>query len=73
MKKTIGFIVILAAMAFALFSMKGFLKEYKVTVKDGGIKSQILFKGLNEAVDFTVDKEGNYYIAFKDSIQCIDK
>ncbi|MGH4118715.1 hypothetical protein [Clostridium sp.] len=72
MKKTIGFIVILATMAFALFSMKGFLTEYKITVKDGGIKSQILFKGLNEAVDFTVDKEGNYYIAFKNSIQCID-
>jgi hypothetical protein len=72
MKKTIGFIVILATMAFALFSMKGFFTEYKITVKDGGIKSQILFKGLNEAVDFTVDNDGNYYIAFKDSIQCID-
>lgn len=73
MKKTIGFIVILATMAFALFSMKGIFTEYKVTVKDGGVKSQILFKGLNEAVDFTVDNGGNYYIAFKDSIQFIDK
>jgi hypothetical protein len=73
MKKTIGFIVILATMAFALFSMKGFLKEYKVTVKGEGINAQILFKGLSEAVDFTVDNEGNYYIAFKDSIQFIDK
>lgn len=73
MKKTIGFIVILAAMAFALFSLKDSFKEYRVTVKDEVIKSQILFKGLNNAVDFTRDSEGNYYIAFKDRIQYIDK
>jgi len=73
MKKTIGFIVILAAMAFTLFSLKSSLKEYMITVKDEAIKSQILFKGLSGAVDFTRDDEGNYYVAFKDSVQCIDK
>lgn len=73
MKKNIGFIVILAIMALALFSMKNSLKEYKVTVKDEVIKSQILFKGLSGAVDFTSDNEGNYYVAFKDKIQYIDK
>ncbi|MBZ9608680.1 hypothetical protein G9F73_012765 [Clostridium estertheticum] len=73
MKKTIGFIVILAAMAFALFSMKDSSKEYRVTVKDEVIKSQILFKGLSKAVDFTKDSEGNYYVAFKDKVQYIDK
>jgi hypothetical protein len=73
MKKTIGFIVILAAMAFALFSWKSSFKEYRVTVKDEVIKSQILFKGLNNAVDFVKDSEGNYYIAFEDRVQYIDK
>ncbi|MGH4051085.1 MAG: hypothetical protein ACREVX_06990 [Clostridium sp.] len=73
MKKTIGFIVILAAMAFALFSLKGSFKEYKVDVKDEVLKSQILFKGLSTAVDFTKDNDGNYYVAFKDRIQYIDK
>ena len=73
MKKTIGFIVILAAMAFALFSLKSSFKEYRVIVKDEAIKSQILFKGLSSAVDFTRDHEGNYYVAFKDRIQYIDK
>jgi len=73
MKKTIGFIIILALMAFALFSLKDSFKKYKVTVKDGGIKTQILYKGLNKSVDFTKDNEGNYYIAFKDRIQYIDK
>jgi len=73
MKRTIGFIVILATMAFALFSLKSSLKEYKVTVKDEVIKSQIMFKGLTGAVDFTSDNEGNYYIGFKDRVQCIDK
>lgn len=73
MKKTIGFIVILATMAFTLFSMKSSLKEYRVTVKDEGIKSQIQFKGLRNAVDFTQDRQGNYYVAFKDRVQYIDK
>ena len=73
MKKTIGFIVILATMAFALFSLKSSLNEYRITVKDEAIKSQILFKGLSGAVDFTKDDEGNYYVAFKDRVQYIDK
>jgi hypothetical protein len=74
MKKTIGFILILAAMAFALYSLKGSSsKEYGISMKEDVIKSQILFKGLNNAVDFTKDNEGNYYVAFKDRIQYIDK
>lgn len=73
MKRTIGFIVFLAAMAFVLFSWKSSFKEYKIAVKDEVVKSQILFKGLNNAVDFTKDIEGNYYVAFKDTIQYINK
>jgi hypothetical protein len=73
MKKTIGFIFILAAMAFTLFSWKSSFNEYTVTVKDDAMKSQILFKGLNSAVDFTMDTEGNYYVAFKDTLQYINK
>ena len=73
MKKTIGFIVILAAMAFALFSWKSTGGDYRITVKDEVIKSQILFKGLNNAVDFTMDSEDNYYVAFKDKLQYVDK
>ncbi|MBU3189444.1 hypothetical protein K9O30_10065 [Clostridium bowmanii] len=73
MKKTIGFIVILVAMAFVLFSLKSSFKEYRATVKDKLIKSEIMFKGLSDAVDFTRDSEGNYYVAFQDKIQYIDK
>ncbi|MBX4269478.1 hypothetical protein [Clostridium estertheticum] len=73
MKKTIGFIIILALMAFALFSLRSSFKEYRITVKDGSIKTQILYKGLSDSVDFTKDNEGNYYIAFKDKIKYIDK
>ena len=73
MKKTIGFVIILATMAFTLFSAKGSFKEYRAMVKDEVIKSQILFKGLNNAVDFTRDNDGNYYVAFKDRVQYIDK
>src|SRR4051812_9175713 len=72
MKKTIGFIIILATMAFALFSWKSSFKEYNIRAKDEVLKSQILFKGLSHAVDFTRDDEDNYYIAFKNRIQRID-
>jgi len=73
MKRIIGFIVILVVMSFALFSFKNFSKEYKVTVKDDILRSQILLKGLSNAVDFTKDDQGNYYVAFKDKVQYIDK
>ena len=56
MKKTIGFIIILATMAFALFSWKSSFKEHNVTTKDEVMKSQILFKGLSDAVDFTLQE-----------------
>ena len=73
MKRIIGFIVILVVMSFALFSFENFSKEYKVTVKDDILSSQILLKGLSNAVDFTKDDQGNYYVAFKDKVQYIDK
>jgi len=73
MKRTIGFVVILSVMAFVLFSFKNSFKEYSVTVKDDSIKSHILLKGLGNAVDFTKDIQGNYYVAFKDRVQYIDK
>lgn len=73
MKKTIGLIVILAAMAFALVTWKTSINQYEVTMKDEVIKAQILFKGLNDAIDFTSDVEGNYYVAFKDTLQYITK
>jgi len=73
MKRTIGFIVILSVMAVALFTFRNSYKEYRVTVKDDIIKSQILLKGLSNAVDFTKDDQGNYYVAFKDRVQYIDK
>ncbi len=73
MKKTVGRIVILAAMAFTLFSFKSYFKEYRVIVKDETVKSRIVFKGLSSAVDFTKDQSENYYVAFKDRVQYIDK
>lgn len=73
MKNKIGFIIIVALVAFALFLFKDSFIPYNVKVKDSGIKTQILYRGLDNSVDFTKDNEGNYYIAFKDRIQYIDK
>lgn len=72
MKRTIGFIIILAAMAFTLVSWKSSYVEYSVITRDELMKSKMLFKGLKDAVDFTKDDKDNYYVAFKDRIQYID-
>lgn len=48
-------------------------REYEVNAKDSTVRCSIRYKGLSEARDFTIDEKGNYYIAFKDKIQYIDK
>lgn len=53
-----------------------FTKYYKsfnnnITLVNKNIKFDLKYKGLKDAVDFTSDGKGNYYIAYKDKIQLI--
>lgn len=54
-----------------------FLEKYKFKgqdfqLKDTELKLQLKYKGVQNAVDFVVDGDGNYYVAFKDKVQFID-
>lgn len=72
MKKVVNFIICFIVLIAMIFIMMRYYKTYDIKVKDKNISWKILHKGLKDARDFIYDEEGNYYIAFKDKIQCID-
>jgi hypothetical protein len=51
---------------------KNFYKQNDIIVKDDKLSWNVKFKGLKGAVDFTMDKQGGFYIAYLDKIQYID-
>ena len=69
---------ILLIFIFIFLSVFWFVKYYSkdnigknINIKNESLNYNVKYKGLKNAVDFTVDKEGNYYIAYKDRIQII--
>lgn len=66
-------IIIIVFTLSVIFLKKYSLKDYNITLKDDNINVNLQYKGMKDAVDFTLDKENNYYIAYKDKIQLIDK
>lgn len=74
MKKFIKALLIIVIFCFAVMFFKKYcLKDYNIVVKDNNMECKLKYKGLNKAIDFTVDNKGNYYIAYKTKIQYIDK
>lgn len=64
---TIGIFIVI------LFVFKNFYKESNIIIKDSKLQSSIKYNGLVNAKDFALDDEGNFYIAYVDKIQFIDK
>lgn len=65
---------------FIVLSVFWLLKYYSadyvtenIDIKDESLNCSVKYKGLENSVDFTVDKEGTYYIAYKDRIQVIER
>lgn len=53
---------------------KYYSKDYganNIDIKNKSLNYNVKYKGLKNAVDFVVDKQGNHYIAYKDRIQII--
>lgn len=48
-----------------------FDNRYNITLYDKDMHFNIKYKGLGESRDFTVDLQGNYYIAYKNKVQFI--
>jgi len=68
------FLICIFIISAVFIFQKNFIDEYKndkIVSTDKNLASTLKFKGLQGAVDFVLDEEGNYYIAFKNSIQII--
>lgn len=65
------FIVLSVFWLFKYFSADYVTKN--IETKDDSLNYNVKYKGLKDAVDFTVDKQGNYYIAYENKIQLIKR
>ncbi|MCY6370849.1 hypothetical protein [Clostridium ganghwense] len=74
MKKFLKALLIIVIFSFAIvFLKKHYLKDYNIVLKDNNMEWNLKYKGLKDAIDFTIDSKGDYYICYKTKIQYIDK
>lgn len=69
-----SFLVVIFIFLSAFWILKYYSKDYvvkNINIKNESLNYNVKYKGLKNAVDFTVDKQGNHYIAYKDTVQII--
>ncbi|WP_342590165.1 hypothetical protein [Clostridium muellerianum] len=75
MKNLFKILLLFFCMILIIFVLKKYyykdydFKNLNMNIKE--LKYSIEYKGLKSAVDFTLDEQGNYYIAYKDKVQII--
>jgi hypothetical protein len=72
MKNFFKAVLLVGIAAVAVILLKNSYIENGLAVKDDKLSYAVKYKGISNAVDFTFDKQGNFFIAFKDKIQYID-
>lgn len=74
MKKLIFVVCIALVIGFTVFKIGNIYdKDYKINFSDMGKNNSVILKGLKNSKDFVMDDMGNYYIAFYNRIQYVDK
>jgi hypothetical protein len=73
MRNVLKTILLVGIAAAAIILLKNTYMQNGLALKDGKLSYAVKYKGMNNAVDFTVDNEGNYFIAYKDRIQFVDR
>jgi hypothetical protein len=68
--KLLLIIIVIVGLTFIFTKFHNTL-NYNIATDNKNIKFILKYKGLKDAVDFTADGKGNYYIAYKDKIQLI--
>ncbi|MDP4143077.1 MAG: PQQ-dependent sugar dehydrogenase [Bacillota bacterium] len=66
-----GFVAIICICA-VIFELHN-NNKYNISFKINSIKYTLIYKGMNNIRDFTMDENGNYYAAYKDRIEFVDK
>lgn len=72
MKKYGKYAAVAGIVLILVIIFKGFYNEQHINIKDNKLNYNILYKGLFSAKAFVIDKNNNYYIAYKDKVQFID-
>ncbi|MGE5628830.1 MAG: hypothetical protein ACM3X7_12125 [Solirubrobacterales bacterium] len=73
MKRILKIPLAFIAAIFLIFVFQMLPKDNKIQIKSNSENrnAELMFKGLENARDFTMDEQGNYYIAFKNKVQII--
>lgn len=75
MKKFLNVLIPCAIVFLAVLLLKKYYYNQPINqniiVKNESLNYKTRYKGLKDAVDFTMDQNGNYYIAYRDNIQLI--
>lgn len=66
-------ITVLCIVVCFLLIQKYFYKDYSLLDSEHKAKINLLYKGLEDATDFTFSEDDQFFIAYSDRIQCIDK
>ena len=74
MKKLLFIVCVALIIGFSAFKL-GYIydKDYKINIRSNGKESSIILKGLKDSKDFVMDYMDNFYIAFNNRIQYVDK
>lgn len=75
MKKLVKILFVIAIIILSGIMLKSYFykthSKIKIEIKDVTLSCNLKYRGLKGAVDFVKDEKGNYYIAYKNSIQVI--
>ncbi|MCM0648460.1 hypothetical protein NBE98_08740 [Clostridium swellfunianum] len=72
MKKIIKAVIAAGFIVCIFMIFKNAYSENNINLKNDKLYGAIKYKGIKNAVDFTADNQGNFYIAYKDRIQFVD-
>lgn len=72
-KKSIILVAALIIITLIAFLISGVTVDCNMKIKNKNLSYDIKVKGLKDTRDFTIDKDDNYYIAYENKIQKIDK
>ncbi|MCM8711333.1 PQQ-dependent sugar dehydrogenase [Clostridium sp. SYSU_GA19001] len=73
MKKFTKIILMAGILLIMFFVFSNFYENYSIQIKDSNLTWGIKYKGIDGAKDFAADEAGNFYIAYKDRVQYIDR
>ncbi|EDS77435.1 conserved hypothetical protein [Clostridium botulinum C str. Eklund] len=74
MKKFFKVLIIIIIFTFTVILLKKYhIKNYKIDIREDNINVNMQYKGIKHATDFTLDNKKNFYIAYKNKIQLIDR